>query len=121
MKLQDVYEQSGNTSIAGVLTTIRNIYLGNRSKTNPKLCHAHTAGNIDPAHGDDQITLFGYGSMVVHSALIRDGELVDQYAGVSSSRLLPSGNIQINVRGSIDELERVYSISVNDFLSSITQ
>lgn len=121
MKLQDVYEQKGNTSIAGVLTTIRDIYLGRRSKTSPKLCHVHTASNIDPAHPADQIMLFGYGEMVVHSAISRSGELVDKYAGVSSSKLLPSGNLQINVRGSIDELEYVYGISVGDFLSSINQ
>lgn len=117
MKTQDLFEQRGNTSVSGVLSTISSIYNGeSRPGTSPKLCHAHTAKNIDPTHSNDEIVLYGFGDTVVHSALLRNGELVDQYAGVTSSKLLPSGNLQINVRGSIDELEPVYSVSVADFL-----
>lgn len=118
MKIQDLYE-SGNTSVTGVMNTIRAIYAGSRFKTNPKLCHAHTAKNIDPSQPDDVIVLYGFGDTVVHSALLRGGQLVDQYAGVTASKLLPDGNLQISVRGSIDELERVFSMSVGDFVETV--
>lgn len=119
MKTQDLFERAGNTSIAGVLNTIVNIYQGKRTNTSPRLCHMYTASNIDPAHPADQIVLFGYGDSVVHSAVIRNGAIVHQYEGVSSSELLPSGNLQINTRGNLDELEPVYSISVGRFLKFV--
>lgn len=118
MKIQDLYE-SGNTSVTGVMNTIRAIYTGKRADTSPKLCHAHTAKNIDPSQLDDVIVLYGFGNTVVHSAILRGGELVDQYAGATSSKLLPSGNLQIIIRGSIDELEPVFSMSVEDFLETL--
>lgn len=118
MKIQDLYE-SGNTSVTGVMNTIRAIYAGSRIKTNPKLCHAHTAKNIDPSQPEDVIVLYGFDTTVVHSAVLRGGQLVDQYAGVTSSKLLPSGNVQVNIRGSIDELEPVFSMSVGDFLETV--
>ena len=118
MKVQDLYE-SGNTSVTGVMNTIRAIYTGTRGNTSPKLCHAHTAQNIDPDAPSDMIVLYGFGDTVVHSALLRGGQLVDQYAGVTSSKLLPSGNLQVNIRGSIDELEPVFSLSVGDFLENV--
>lgn len=117
MKIQELYE-SGNTSVTGVLNTIRSIYSGTRTNTSSKLCHAHTARNIDPSTPTDTIVLYGFGDAVVHSALLRNGQLVDQYAGVTSSKLLPSGNLQIDIRGNVDELEPVYSISVGDFLEN---
>ncbi len=117
MKIQDLYE-SGNTSVTGVLNTIRAIYANKRIGTSPKLCHAHTAQNIDPASPADVIVLYGFGTTVVHSALLHGGQLVGQYAGVTTSKLLPSGNLQINVNGNIDELEPVYSVSVGDFLEN---
>lgn len=120
MKIQDLYEKnSGNTSVTGVLSTIRDIYQGSRLKTSPKLCHAHTAKNIDSSTPTDTIVLYGFGDTVVHSALLRNGQLVDQYAGVTSSKLLSSGNLQVDVRGNVDELGPVYSISVGDFLENV--
>lgn len=118
MKIQDLLtERSGNTSVQGVLATIRNIYNGNRPQTSVRLCHHHTAMNIDANKPNDQIVLFGFGDIVVHSALLRDGQLVDQYAGVTASKLLPSGNLQVDIRGNVDELEPVFSVSVGEFLT----
>ena len=119
MKVQDLYE-SGNTSVTGVMNTIRALYAGEREGTNPRLCHAHTAKNIHPSQPDDVIVLYGFGDTVAHSAVLHSGQLVDQYAGVTSSKLLPSGNIQVNIRGSIDELEPVFSMSVGDFLETVS-
>lgn len=120
MKLRDLQETtSSNISVLGVMLTILNIYRGNRPNTSAQLCHAHTARNIDPNTPTDMIVLYGFGDTVVHSALLRNGELVDQYAGVTSSNLLPSGNLQVTVRGNIDELEPVYSISVDEFLEKL--
>lgn len=119
MKTQDLFEQRGNTSIAGVLDTIRNIYAGTREGSSPRLCHVHTARNIDVTRPNDKVVLYGFGNTVVHSALLRDGEVMDQYVGTSSTKLLPSGNLQINVRGNTDELEPVYSVSVGEFVKHI--
>lgn len=118
MKVQDLYEL-GNTSVTGVMNTIRAIYANNRPDTGRGLCHAQTAGNIDPSHPDDMIVLYGLGTTVVHSALIRDGQLVDRYAGITSSKLLPSGNLELNIRGNIDELEPVFGMSVRDFMEIV--
>lgn len=118
MKTQDLFEQRGNTSIQGVLATIASIYNGTRVGSNPKLCHVHTASSIDANRPDDMIVLYGFGDTVAHSAVVRDGNLVDQYAGVTSSKLMRSGNLQINMNGNIDVLEPVYQISVGDFLES---
>lgn len=121
MKIQELIQEkwSGNASVPGVLDTLRNIYVGIRTNTSAKLCHAHTARNIDPNHPDDTIVLFGFGDTVVHSALVRSGKIVDRYEGVTSSTLLPSGNLQINVRDNIDELEPVFSIRVGEFLETL--
>lgn len=120
MKTQDLFEQPGNTSVSGVMNTIRTIYLGSRPKTNAKLCHAHTAGSIDPTRPNDMIVLFGFGTTVVHSALVSDGKLNDSYQGASSTQLMPNGNLKITLPGgNTDELEPVFSMSVRDFLQSI--
>jgi hypothetical protein len=120
MKIQDLLEQSGNTSVGGVLTTIRDIVLGKRTGTSPALCHLHTAQNIDPAHPDDRIVLYGYGTTVVHSVVVRDGKLLSNYSGVSSSKLLPSGNLEITVgKNGHDELEPVFALTVGTFLQHI--
>lgn len=121
MKIQDLLNERsmGNTTVHGVLTTIRDIYTNERPHTSTKLCHAHTAKNIDPNYPNDKIVLFGYGDTVVHSALVRDDAIVDRYEGVSSSQLLPSGRLQINIRGNEDELEPVFSIKVSEFLANV--
>lgn len=121
MKIQDLYERSSsNTSVEGVLRTIASIYQGTRPRTSARLCHATTAANIDPARPQDEIVLYGYGDTVVHSALLSNGKLFDQYGGVSSSKLLPSGNLRVELSpGHYDELEPVYRISVDHFLQQI--
>ena len=121
MKIQDliIEKWSGNASVQGVLDTLRNIYTGERLHTSPKLCHAHTARNINPERPSDTIVLFGFGDTVVHSAVVRDGRLVDRYEGVTSSTVLPSGNLQLNIHGNIDELEPVFSIRVSKFLETL--
>lgn len=121
MKIQDLFERGGgNTSVEGVLRTITAIYQGARPGTNVRLCHAATASNIDPARRQDEIVLYGYGDTVVHSALLHDGRLASTYSGVSSSELLPSGNLRVELSpGHSDELEPVYHISVGDFLQMI--
>lgn len=120
MKLHNLFNQRGNTTIHGVLTTIRDIYLNNRPRTSTKLCHKSTAENINVAQPTDTIVLYGYEDMVVHSAILRNGELLSSYEGVSSTKLLSNGNLQITwPNGEQDNLEPVYTISVGDFLDSI--
>jgi hypothetical protein len=96
--------------------------VGKRPGTSPALCHFHTAKNIDPTHPEDRIALYGYGDTVVHSVIVRHGELFSNYAGVSSTKLLPSGNLEIVVGGTEkDELEPVYAITVGAFLQHVKE
>lgn len=120
MKLRDLFEQSGNTSVGGVLTTIRDILMNQRPDTSPNLCHLYTAKNIDPANPEDLIVLYGFGTTVMHSAVIHNDELVSNYQGVSSATLLPSGNLKVVVgAGNEEEMEPVYQITVGAFLQHI--
>lgn len=119
MKLQDLFEQSGNTSVGGVLTTIRDILVGKRPGTSSALCHLHTAKNINPANPDDTIVLYGFGTTVMHSAIIHNGELVSNYQGISSTTLLPSGNLKVVIGSNEEEMEPVYQITVGAFLQHI--
>lgn len=120
MKIQDLYEQKGNTSVTGVMNTIRSIYQGLRVFTSPTLCHAHTAWNIDPNFPDDTIVLYGYDTTVVHSGLMHDGKLLSRYNGPASTVLLPSGNLKVTVGdGDEEEMEPVFSMSVGDFLETV--
>lgn len=119
MKIQDLYE-ADNTSVTGVMNTIRAIYTGERPGTNPRLCHAVTAKHIDPNRPDDTVVLFGYGTTVAHSALVSNGNLIDSYPGAKSTALNSDGNLDVVLStGGTDELEHVFSMSVGDFVESI--
>lgn len=119
MKVRELYEQKGNTSVSGVLNTIRGIYQGSRLHTSPALCHFHTAKNIDPSSPNDTIVLYGYGTTVMHSGLVHNGELLSHYSGTTSTQRLPSGNLRVVVNGNEEEMEPVYIISVGEFLTNL--